>query len=467
MNAILAGLVVVMAATSVAGTVEYPTAPDRPVVERASGTASSAIRWPQIEGVRDALKEVRASRVPATQAAKQAPMRGSVDKPPVAVKPPLVVKPPVKTADPVAKSAPSAIVTTEPAVTKQEIRRSGELLATIPGMGQYGAPEIIAPADPGDEFEAEAAAADFDGVSSSAEPVVPELGGMAPVDLVAEEPLVDGEFRSKRGELGSPTAIVPAAPLAGSASNIRSSEMKRSFGSSYKMLAGALFALSLGIIGYRRFGRKVEPAEDAGFGAGWGASWLPSRKDAFRPTLDSLVPGAAVRSATSRAVSGGRMTLFTRDSVANRLVEKRVVDMSVPRGDQSAELVAHARRVLEREEETRVEDARVEDDCAGDARIEDGSRSIGFHDEIEKRVRRREILRDDRAANEDGSRLRGSRVTVDDDQYERIGEMTDRGMKVKEIAEDLSIPMATVTAIQKMRGRGSARRETLYGGVAH
>jgi hypothetical protein len=79
---------------------------------------------------------------------------------------------------------------------------------------------------------------------------------------------------------------------------------------------------------------------------------------------------------------------------------------------------------------------------------------IGYHDEIERRVRRMAADRDLEEENE-AVRPRRRRPSMREGEYERIAEMAAGGRSARQIARELQVPVGEVEAVLNIRARGA------------
>lgn len=249
------------------------------------------------------------------------------------------------------------------------------------------APEPIRPA----AFEPEAAEAP----AGEAAPTAAVVGAAAATAL--EAPPAD--FSPRREDLGKPRNIVPTVrelPVAAAA------PAPHGGGSWYKLLAGALFLMSLGLIGYRH--RHRQQATEANPSP---ASWLPPRSPALNRRRPSL----------------------RRDF-----------------GEEEAFILGeNAAGLLTREARSSAPSAAEGED-------------LPFHEEIEKRIRRFEA--DQKGRNRTAPASNRSRKVSDAD-YQRIMDLAASGHSARDIAEELGLPPRAVHSLLRLRPADSPASQAM------
>lgn len=244
----------------------------------------------------------------------------------------------------------------------------------------------------------------------AAAPVEPAVGPQNG-DQAANEQTPAEQFVSRRELLGKPkTTVVPT--VAEPSEEVRGAAAGVTAGGFFKLAAGALFLASLGLIGYRHK-QKARSDEDDIIG-----SWLPPRKD--------LTSGYA---AAFSGYSGGR-------SAGGRYATGR---------DRIMEMESDL--IWKQAESSRRRDA-----------DELGAADPGFHDEVERKIRRRSAERvTDDAAIETSARPR-RRVEIKDGDRDAIIDFAAKGLPLREIAKRLTLPPSEIRSVLAVSARGGRVR---------
>lgn len=160
----------------------------------------------------------------------------------------------------------------------------------------------------------------------------------------------------------------------------------------YKLAAGALFLLSLGYIGYRKKGKSSAHYSDFGGPSDFAGSWLPPRRGLG--SEGKFAASYPMENSFLVKKAGGRKTA----------------------------------RPLEEAQEP------------------------GFHDDVERRVRRLAASQNDQLMDP-RSRSRNRDTSAREAEYGLIAEMAAEGISRREIARRLSVPVGEVNAVIGMRNQ--------------
>ncbi|MBL4889652.1 MAG: hypothetical protein JKX97_06495 [Candidatus Lindowbacteria bacterium] len=340
-------------------------------------------------------------------------------------------------------SAATPSATPEPLLLPlQELKTPATGLRQEPGLSNLASsPQAISPLEIGevsgdvaiDADIPEVPAGSISEMASSAGPVIQEMGVIAPLDLVADKNMGSGRFDSKRSDLGQPKNFVSGAAREQLMESPVSSPSSLVKGGWYKYMAGALFLTSLGIIAFRVRNREDEYSfVPEKFEEASGASWLPPRMSKAKRRRAGLLPDPLTASSSGWDKFESDTKL---EHVINPLLVKRV------RLDEGEKTSGYSHSIIQ---ETTAED------------LQQPAAPLPFHGDIEKKVRRRP--RRDRFMAEDGLRTssRSRRLRLGDDDYDRIDRMSSDGFSEYEIADELSLPVGTISAVRSIRGGSTA-----------
>lgn len=236
-------------------------------------------------------------------------------------------------------------------------------------------------------------------------PSTPEQLTAEPADPALSDPANPQNFSSKREELGKPRAMVPEVPAVPAATAEAAATPAGSSGW-YKLLAGALFLASLGLLGYRHKQKAADPFAMDDYPAG---SWMPPRKTARR----SLEPQRSYNRATA--------TMAGEESFPNELISRTVS--------------RKARRS-------------VDDD-------------MPFHEDIERRVRKLAQDSEEPELEEYEDPLPARGAARRGDTYRSITARAEMGQEPGEIARALELPLSAVRAIMKVSKNKRGRQAEL------
>ncbi|MEK8022740.1 MAG: hypothetical protein AAB229_02925 [Candidatus Hydrogenedentota bacterium] len=260
----------------------------------------------------------------------------------------------------------------------------------------------------------------FDPISASAsgavtaeEPVSAEMNAAGDAAEEAVEPFV-----SRRDLLGKPkTTVVPDVAQPALAPTGLAAAAAAGY---FKLAAGALFLVSLGLIGYRH--KQKTKTDDFDYVG----SWLPPRKDGGLGYAAAGGYGGGRRAGRSMAASAtvnGRYTTDRDRAMENDLIWKE----ASPRSGRFAE-----------------------DDHENS--------DPGFHDAVEQKIRRRTAEREEQFA-ETGTPARARRrVVLKESDQEAILDLSAKGHPLREIAKRLTLPPAEIRAVLAAAGRPAPGR---------
>lgn len=336
-----------------------------------------------------------------------------------------------------------------------------------------------------------------------------------------ETPEELGQFVSRRETLGRPSAIVPSADPAADAL-VASTETGRpaKSGNWYKLAAGALFLASLGLIGYRHNQRQRD--RHAPFGARGGGSgreagsWQAPRGPRVRANSPMWREPEPAPAYAPSFVSASEVDDYAPTRAAGDLWDEEPIARRASRSSKRGAMPLQRDGEPSSRERTRAAREAFEDDTAFDeltVRPREDSRSfserderprrrrrapqgekvagtsfvfearspnrdqepseIGYHDEIERRVRRmaaeREIEDGDGSArfsreeaedsrSHDGESAvapRRRRPSLREREYEAIADLAAEGRSARQIARELQVPVGEVEAVLNIRARGA------------